>query len=341
MKLLLLQTGGTIGSAVSDGVIGTANAPLLSGLCPAGEFTECETLYTILSENLEPSYWEKLIRRISDAAEEGYEGVIVAHGSDTLSYTGAMLALTLSSLKMPVIVTASNYVPEDPRSNAAANINAAVSLAKKADCGVYVVYKNDGSLLPQVWMPTRLREADRFSDTFTSSDGCELAVVGKDGEIIPVNKTLMSEKVFSDGRPAFRGRGDAVKDISFKSRVLMLHQYPGMDYGNIAVAENVGAVLMISYHSGTLPQSSGLLLEKCRKRGIPVFLCSVKSSAANYYESTDSLLSSGMIPLFDITDESAYAKLLIGLNTCPDRLTEFMNEEIYYENTSVSGRCLN
>lgn len=325
-KILLIQTGGTIGSEERCGVIGTAGGAL-SGLCGDRDVSfDIVRPFTILSENLSPSHWEMLIQAVDKGLGEGYDGIIITHGSDTLAYTSAMMGLCFGGSSIPIVITAANKVPADPKSNARVNMTAAADLISKSDGGVFTVYRNENSENAQVWLPTRLIGADRFGDNFSSPDGHPLAEIGSEGNIISLMPGLWKgEKLVLRGR-------DIGKDIiAFKRRVLVLYPYPSVDHDSVMLTADKGAVLLVTYHSGTVPESSKRLVDRCKERDIPVYLCSVKAGAAALYETTDSLLSGGVRALYDITTEAAYAKLLLALNLGVTDTDRFMREEIYYE----------
>ena len=75
-------------------------------------------------------------------APDKYDGLIITHGSDTLSYSSAFLGLCLCGLDIPVALTAADLVPDDPRSNAVENLRACVEVIEKFRRGVFTVYKN-------------------------------------------------------------------------------------------------------------------------------------------------------------------------------------------------------
>ncbi len=321
-KLLIIMTGGTIGSTDNNGIISVSqNTSVITERFKRQnpdfdvEFVT-ESPYTILSENLTVSCWECLINSVLSRDLSPFEGIIITHGSDTLSYTSAMMGLCLHGLSVPVVITAADYVPDDPRSNADVNFKAAVQLALKMESGVYTVYKNKNSPKPQLFIPTRICEADRIADIFTSAD----KNISANGNLVYLS---MLRKVKKENIPA---------DIKFTKRVVIVHPYPSINYGSISLDDNTGAVLHVTYHSGTVSEEASALLDKCRKRNIPFFLCSLKSSSKSLYETGNRLIELGAIPLYDINTESAYAKLLLALNLFPDNIREFMSKDIYFEN---------
>lgn len=320
-KILIIMTGGTIGSVENNGIISASqNTSVITERFKRQnpdfdvEFVT-ETPYTILSENLTINCWECLIRSVLSRDLSGFDGIVITHGSDTLSYTSAMMGLCLHGLSVPIVITAADYVPDDPRSNADVNFKAAVQLALKMESGVYTVYKNKNSPKPQLFIPTRICEADRIADIFTSAD----KNISANGKLVYLS---MLKKVKKEDIPT---------DIKFTKRVVIIHPYPSISYNNIELDNDTGAVLHVTYHSGTVSEEASVLLDKCRKRNIPFFLCSLKSANKSLYETGSRLIEQGAIPLYDINTESAYAKLLLAVNLFPDKIHEFMSRDVYFE----------
>ena len=330
-KILLVLTGGTIGSFDNNGVISSK-----AGTCrvlqlflqknphEAIEFV-IEEPYNILSENLDTVKMEVLVNFLLSYDIKGFDGVIVTHGSDTLSYTSAMLGICLAGFAVPVVITAADYVPDDMRSNALVNFTAAVKLIQKVKSGIYTVYKNSCSPCAQIFIPTRLREADRISDIFTSYDGSPLGEIDNSGNIREYGgKISISELENSTG-------GLIDKPVSLKRRVGLIFPYPSVDYDNMNIDGSTGALLHVTYHSGTVPEKAAVLLGKCKEMGIPLYLCSFKSAALSLYETSFTISGQGALPLYDIGTESAYAKLLLAVNEFPDDIGSIMKKDIYFE----------
>lgn len=325
-KILVVLTGGTIGSSENNGIISASQ-----GSCRILEMYKnkfplygiefvTEKPYNILSEDLSVRNWENLFSFFSCYDLSGFDGVIITHGSDTLSYSSAMIGLCLNNIGLPVVITASDYVPDDPKSNALVNFKACVDLILQTGRGVYTVYKNKTDKYAGVFIPTRICEADRINDIFTSCDNVPPVYINENG-------------ILSDSIKIFSKQNTDIKfcDIHFEKSVLLVRPYPSIDYANIKIPENAGAVLHITYHSGTVSKKALCLLEKCRERGIPMFLCSLKSSNNSVYETSDVVLKNGAIPIYDMGTESAYAKLLIAVNCFPNNICEFMKRDIYNE----------
>ena len=118
--ILLILTGGTIGSSVNaDGIIDTGKSRLLelySALDPKQEFDVLRPI-DVLSENIGLKDWSKLINAIDGADLSKYEGVIIAHGSDTLAYTSALVSMLYYGTGMPFCLIAADHPLEIGRAH--------------------------------------------------------------------------------------------------------------------------------------------------------------------------------------------------------------------------------
>ena len=108
--LKLLGTGGTVASRLdytSGAVIPSftpgelySSVPELAEICNL----ECEIVFEILSENMKYEYWQKLAKKVEEAANSGIEGIMIGHGTDTMSFTSAALSFMLKDLSIPVVL---------------------------------------------------------------------------------------------------------------------------------------------------------------------------------------------------------------------------------------------
>ena len=110
-KILVILTGGTIGSKVSSNDINIDSKTAYSLLERYREIYERETEfevlspYQVLSENMDLEYWMKLYENLNRISYEEYEGIIITHGSDTLSYTSNFLGYLYAEVPIPIILT--------------------------------------------------------------------------------------------------------------------------------------------------------------------------------------------------------------------------------------------
>ncbi|WP_048090303.1 Glu-tRNA(Gln) amidotransferase subunit GatD [Geoglobus acetivorans] len=123
----VISTGGTIASKVdykTGAVTSQFSAEEIVADIP--ELLEianidAELLYNILSENMKPDYWVKLARRVHEAVRDGYDGVVVTHGTDTMHYSASALAFMLRT-PVPVVFVGAQRSSDRPSSDAAMNM---------------------------------------------------------------------------------------------------------------------------------------------------------------------------------------------------------------------------
>ncbi len=280
MKIKVIMTGGTIGSESISGVIYNKPNKDITDISQNPNFRDIEFEkvypYSILSENIALENWQSLTEEL-DRDNSGYDGIIITHGSDTLSYTSAMVSIYCQDTKIPIVLTGSDKVLTDPSANGLPNLAKATELIRENRCGVWTVFD-------RVFPANEITEADCFTDRF--SQGKCSAVPTK-----------------------------VKRNIKLKKRVLMLKEYPFFDYSCIEPTEDIGAVLLVCYHSGTANESSvSRLIEKCRNRGIKLWLQGLKPNR-EIYSSTEKLIKNGAVPLYGVTPEYALAELTFMINS--------------------------
>lgn len=278
MKILVIFTGGTIGSAVAEGWIAPSDDMkylLLNKFREKSNIdAELETLvpYTILSENLSAEKLNMLIKCVRENINS-YDGIIVTHGTDTLQYTAAALAFTLDCDTVPVVLVSSNYPLEDERANGVDNFIAAVEFIRaKCGRGVFVSYKNNGENV-KIHLAARITSHVEAFDEIYSIDNQPFAFY--DGKI-----TL---------NPDFKSSSCCEPVIAAQfcehSQILSVVAMPGDSFRYDL--SQYKAVILRPYHSGTLNTASEAFVDFClraKENGIPVFLVNVHGGTT--YESS-------------------------------------------------------
>lgn len=281
MKALkIIFTGGTIGSTLSEGIIspdGGKPRALIEAFrekyhVDLTEFADYDEPYTILSEHLDGAHLSKLIRAVACAISQGYRGIIITHGTDTLQYTAAALGYAFGICSVPIVLVSSNYPIEDSRANGVKNLYAGILWLR--DCisgGVWVSYKSNG-LPQQIHRATRLLAHTQGSDRIESVSD---AVAG-----------FYFGKVFCKDS-AYREEKDAIlplfpeKELS-SPNILWIKPNPGMVYP--ALKEGVAGIIHETYHSGTLNLGEvGPFFRRAKELGIPVFVTG--TAQGDIYES--------------------------------------------------------
>lgn len=342
MRILVVLTGGTIGSTGSNNIINVEETPKVLVVEQyrqrhGGEIMfETVSPFNLLSENISLALWEELVRYLHTVDFSGYDGVILTHGSDTLSYTAAVLAMAFAHISVPLVLAAANYPLEDERSNGLQNLTAALEFIRQGmeepehrkPRGVFVSYANQQEYC-DIYLGTRLLEADGYFDKFGGLGGVPYARV-QDGQVqYLAHEVNPAREEVAKQRPKLTGAGFALKH-----RVEVVRPYPGIDYRHMAIAENTAAVLHMAYHSGTacVKGDNSLLdlIALCKSRGIVLYLASLKPGAG-VYQSAAKALEQGAVPLYNISLESAYAKLLLAYNTPGRSPAELVGKCLFFE----------
>lgn len=337
-NIFLLQTGGTIGSAVHDGCIdvdpekGDVLIQSYQKIASRQVAFEVSRPFTILSENLVPAHWSQIIDTLKTVDFSQYKGIIVTHGSDTLPYTAAALGYFFSATPIPIVLVCSNHPLGHPQSNALPNFSGAVDFILNAGLpGVFAVYQNrDGRT--QIHLGTRLLEADWINDNFESFGG---------------HPFMMSDRhCLSHGNAKLSPSADALKahyhaidwedTPEFSEKVLALRAYPGMDYSYIDFGDTPpAAVLHALYHSATGnsqgPDGASLADFIESHPATDHYLISFKNAAGDLYATGHDLIGRGGIALENISFEAAVTKLYFAYNQQKTNPVDYMRTERFFE----------
>ncbi|MDE7390113.1 MAG: asparaginase domain-containing protein [Lachnospiraceae bacterium] len=343
MKILVVFTGGTIGSRVKNGIadVDTSLGYELINLYRAGsedcdktEFV-CVNPLNILSENLTCDTLSQLCNYMLSIDYTCFDGVIVTHGSDTLAYTSAMLGLLLSWVSVPIVLTAADYVISLPYSNGLVNFWAAVDFIRgfsegcHSNCGVFTVWKNSSDAEPCVYISTRLNEADGYADSFSSWGGVPFGVIN--GHTFVRNDNAVNP-VFTESNSMFSFLQN--QRITLSNKVFMLQSYPGLAFSSVSI-DGMRAILLRLYHSATACTEGentdfSRFAEKCAKNKVQIFVSSAKMTQYSY-ESYRKMLDKNQIPLYNIGMCAAYAKVMLMMSLDEAVIGEISESNIFYE----------
>ncbi len=312
MRILVIFTGGTIGSEVREAWI-APDVGMKARLLEQYRRTHGDEIcfdtvepYRILSENLEAAHLNALFACVQEHLNQGYDGILVTHGTDTLQYTAAALRYVFGAVRQPIVLVSSNYPLTDPRANGGRNFEAAVEFLKTdRRAGVFAAYANEGE-------PVRILSASRLLSHGEMQDALfSVSEADRDqAEDCPLGEV----RLHSD------------------SGILVVSSYPGDRFSYSL--EGIRAVLMRPYHSGTLATASEPLRSFCflaRQQRIPVFLTGVYSSVS--YDSTRGFEELGIQVLPKSAFPSMYMKLWLGISLGRE-LKTFMQETLAGEFSS-------
>ena len=291
VNILVIFTGGTIGSVVRNGWISgdqETNYVLLEKYREAtGDketvFETCMPYYS-LSEYLSAQKLNLLGACVLEHLSSSYDGIIITHGTDTLAYTAAALSYSLGNHSVPVVLVSSDYPLEDRRANGLSNFIAAVKLIRSGEArGVFVSYRNQGETVTSIHLASRLLDYPEGTAQIHSLHHqpygfCDESFC-KNPDYVP------SEQTGGLGQIPF---------CDFPE-ILVVESRPGQRYFDSL--ENCRAVILRPYHSGTLNTASERFRQFCQKakeKMIPVFMIDYEQKD---YESKKSYDELGVIAL--------------------------------------------
>ncbi len=317
MKILLIFTGGTIGSTESGGFIspdGEKVYKLVNMYRKRAEKNKDGNVlfdiikpYQELSENINCNNLKLLACCLKNVQADKYNGIIITHGTDTIQYTSAFTGYIMQGLNIPVVFVSSNYVLEDARSNGVDNFYYAVEFIRQENKGgVFVSYCNSGSS-PKIHYATRLIMHQAYSDALYSVFGMYYGYFD-DGKFICRDKNDLY--LNSKDKNVFQEYicNSSTADGSGLSGIMVIHPYPGMKY--MLPLSGTKAVLHYTYHSGTVcSKAEGLneFADYTRANKIPVFITGAGNGAD--YESMKCYRELGFYVLAPASPEAMYIKL--------------------------------
>jgi len=302
-RILILHTGGTLGMKPRDPDRALApdeiGATLLHYVPELEEFAEITTrvLFNIDSTDITPAHWTKLAEEIA-LAVESYNGVVIAHGTDAMAYTGSALSYLLRNVPCPVILTGSQLPLADARSDAPGNLIGAVDLATHEIQEVVIYFHN---LLLRA---NRVTKTSTFAyGAFKSPNFLPLAEVGT--SIQPYSRTLRSDGPFTV-------EGD------FDPRVAVLRLSPGQPADALASLKDTDtrAVLLEAFGSGNIPVERTGIADAIRMLTAAGKLVAIGSQSPNgrvnldRYSGGRLARDAGAIGIGDMTLEAATVKLM-------------------------------
>lgn len=250
------------------------------------------------SANMEVHHWVKIAREIEQNYDQ-YDGFVVLHGTDTMSYTSSALSFMLVNLRKTVVITGSQIPLSEVRNDAVNNLLGALTMAGLYDIPEVCLYFDN-----QLFRGNRTQKIDSSGlGAFQSSNLPPLAKIGIDIDVA-WHLTLPT--------PVRPLRLRRIKE----QNVASLRLFPGITTSLLEkfLQPPLRGVVLETYGAGNVPASRKdfvAVLERAIARGVIVVNCTqcVKGSVSAEYETGSVLNQIGVCSGYDMTPEAALTKL--------------------------------
>ena len=345
-NILLILVGGTICTALNEQ--GTLSISEGAGVKLVENFKNSDSTFKdkleikatenlfILSENMSIPNWNLMLDTYRKHINtDSFDGVIFAHGTDTLAYSTSLFSLILANTDIPVFFVSSNARLDSERANGNDNFRYAVELiCKGIEPNVYATYKNISDNRMYLHLGSRLEQCKNYSEDFFSEGAIDITDISDE-----TLKTIKETYPKKEKSPLI----NINDDCHLKNCVLMINPYVGLDYDSFSYSR-FSAILHGTYHSGTAcaePYENSVLhlMDLCEKENpdIDIYLSPSKNSGEIY--DTVRVIDSHKAHqkkinfLYGCTNETAYAKLVLAYSIWEEKkdIEKFINTNINFE----------
>lgn len=325
----LFGTGGTIASrldyrtgavipAFSPGELYGA-VPELADICNL----QTEKLFAVFSENMGPKQYIALAKAIGKEIENGIDGIVIGHGTDTLHHTAAALTYMVQNPPVPIVLVGSQRSADRPSSDAALNLMHSANAAANGDIAEVMVcmFGPTSDEYGFLHRGTRVRKMhSSYRSTFRTIGDIPLATVTRD-EVKPLK---------SDYNHRRRDKKVCIKPY-FDDRVTIVYYYPNMkpDIIDSLVDNGYKGIIIAGTGLGHVNKPIYPAIERAVKKGVSVFM--TVQTLWGYvrmfvYDTGRDMLALGIVPLENMLPEAAYIKLgwALGQTDDPEKVKEIM-----------------
>lgn len=327
-KIALIGTGGTIASKVdyrTGGVSAALSASEIYDAVPElrkHASIEADFMFNEYSENLEPHHWTLIANRIAEKVRSGgFRGIVVSHGTDTMHYTAAALSFALHNLPIPVVLVGSQRSSDRPSSDAALNLLGATIFSLESPyTGVFIaMHGSTSDDFISCHLGTRVRKNHTSRrDAFESIDRLPIATVKN--AVLKIQSQFVKMEIpkrsYNDDAVISEGLENNFEvESKFDPRVTLIKYYPGLDPNLIAYEVKTGsrAIVLEGTGLGHVGRKFFPEIAKAIKSGVLIFMtsqCIWGRTNMKVYDTGRDLIELGVVPLEDMTPETAVVKAM-------------------------------
>jgi len=312
-NILLIYTGGTIGMVkdVDTGALKSFDFKSLLTKIPELRLLDCEIETVsfdepIDSSNMNPQFWAD-IAIIIETNYSKFDGFVVLHGSDTMSYSASALSFMLENLSKPVIFTGSQLPIGDLRTDAKENLITSIQMASLQkdnkpvirEVGLYFEYK--------LYRGNRTTKIN--AEHFEAFESLNYPNLAESGVYLKVNHDYLWRT---------KPEGDLIVRQAMDTNIGVLKLFPGISQPLVEAVLNTSSLkglIIETYGTGNATTETWFvdLIKNAIANGIYIInvtQCSGGSVEMGQYETSSQLKSIGVISGKDITTEAAIAKLM-------------------------------
>ena len=325
-KILLIATGGTIAShSGKEGLIPEMQATELLKCVPE-IFKFCQPsaiqIFNIDSTNITPDHWVHLAKTIQENYDT-YDGFVVCHGTDTMSYTAAMISYMVQHSPKPIVFTGAQKPIDKEDTDARINLRDSFLYAT-SDMASDVVIVFQGKVIAG----TKAKKVRTKSyNAFTSVDFPNLAVI-RDGKIIQYITTPKQDK------PEFF--------LDLNEKVALLTLTPGVKAEILDVYFRYhDAVVVSGYGTGGIPEGEYYgfyeVIESWERKGKTLVVTTQvqqEGSDMNVYRVGRGLKNRfDLLESYSMTYESIITKLMwiLAITKNDDEVRELFYKTVNYD----------
>lgn len=329
ISILIIYTGGTIGMKQNPetGALIPFNFNQIEIEVPELKkfHYKLETISftpAVDSSDISPDFWVKLATTIQENYKK-YDGFVILHGTDTMSFTAAALSFMLQNLDKPVILTGSQLPIGMLRTDGKENLISAIEIAAAS--------RNGQPLVPEVciFFENRLFRGNR-----TTKHNAEHFNAFRSDNYPPLAEAGINIKYNFAYIHYPTSKRDLIIHTNLDNSVGVLKLFPGITLqfvDAILNAPNIKAMILETFGSGNAPSQPWFLdaIKNAVSKGIVIVnvtQCHAGSVDMDKYENGLILKKAGAISGFDITFEAAIAKLmlLLGKKLSPEAIKQEM-----------------